>query len=199
MQESGVDANVVTFNSLMTIIAKSAAAGDIPDAGAALSQGTQVVGMMLTSDISPNIITFNALVTAIVKAGVASREGCKEELAGALNLMAQAEVQPNSVTSVLLMDWFVADGLTISESGPAAVELLEEVGLEADCGSFKTMVDTCARSGNGVRHIIPILEVGRFLAQSSLSHDPLCMQFVFLLVSTCKDSVRSCAFVPRGV
>lgn len=42
MQVTGVDANVVTFNSLMTIIAKSAAAGDIPDAGAALSQGTQV-------------------------------------------------------------------------------------------------------------------------------------------------------------
>lgn len=77
-------------------------------------------------------------------------------------------MQPNSVTSVLLMDWFVADGLSIAESGPASVGLLEEAGLEVDCGSFKIMVDTCIRSGTGVRHMIPILEVRKCSSQSGV-------------------------------
>lgn len=158
MQASSVEANVVTFNSLMTIIARGAATGDIPDPGAALSQGTQVIGMMLTDELQPNIITFNALVTAIVKAAVQSMEPCDKELRRALSLMEQAGVQPNSVTFVLIMDLFASQGKSPVEAGLVTIDLLESAGLEADGGAYKTMIDNCVRAGAGVKSVMPVLE-----------------------------------------
>jgi hypothetical protein len=158
MNATGVEANVVTFNSLMTIIARLAVAGDIPDAGAAFSQGTQVLGMMITENITPNVITFNALVTAIVKASIVNRQDCKEELTEVFGLMRQVSVQPNSVTFVMVMDWVATQGLDSTNAGLATIELFESGGLEVDPGAYKTLIDNCVRSGTKALAVLPVLK-----------------------------------------
>jgi pentatricopeptide repeat protein len=158
MNSSGVEANVVTFNSLMTIISRLAVAGDITDPGAALSQGTQVLGMMLTENLTPNVITFNALVTAIVKSCIISREDCREELMEVFQLMKQVSVQPNSVTFVMVLDGFTAQGLDSVDAGLAAIRMFEEAELEADPGAYKSMIDNCVRTGKKAYAVLPVLK-----------------------------------------
>lgn len=172
MQDAGVKADVVSYNSLLNTCAK--AAGVWGSVG--VSQASRIIEMMGHAGVKPDITSFNCLLNAYAQAAGAGHTYQAKEIFEILEYMRAEGIKPDQYSYNTIMNicakstkagarvpagggtWGLDEGLQVLRS-------MSEDGLEADVVTYTALLETCIASLRGttetVEHCTMILTMMR--------------------------------------